>query len=164
MDQGARPASVSVIRQKDPVTGGEKESKLARFDLLPDSATGFLTGGVASDVWADLTAFWRGGDAEHLRRAGRVLIFALGPDWPTQLASVFGWGASKYAPRNWELGYAWSWSYAALGRHLAAYVAGESVDPESGLSHLAHALWHIVVLLDFTVRHRGHDDRPAEHR
>ena len=38
----------------------------------------------------------------------------------------------KYADRNWEKGYAWGLSVAALRRHLAEWLKGESIDPETG--------------------------------
>ncbi|MDR7543603.1 MAG: DUF5664 domain-containing protein [Armatimonadota bacterium] len=148
------------MRQRDPITGGEKDVKLARYDLLPDSVTTLLTAGF-SDLWASLDVFWNhGGGRPELVRVGLILAFALGPGWPTRLAEVFGWGAGKYAPRNWERGYPWSWAYAALRRHIAAWLAGEPDDPESGLPHLAHALWHVVVLMHFLGRYREGDDRP----
>lgn len=62
------------------------------------------------------------------------------------IAEVFGFGAAKYADHNWRRKYEWSKSYDALQRHLTAWWDGEDVDPESGLSHLGHAGFHILVL------------------
>ena len=76
-----------------------------------------------------------------------------------QVARVYGYGTRKYAPRNWEKGYAWGWSYAALQRHLHAFWRGEEVDKESTLPHLAHAAWHCLTLLTFCARYREKDDR-----
>lgn len=36
----------------------------------------------------------------------------------------------------------------ALLRHLSAYTTGEKIDPESGLSHLAHAAWNALAILE----------------
>lgn len=74
-------------------------------------------------------------------------------------ARVYGKGAEKYAERNWEGGYEWGKSIAAIERHLALFKAGEDIDPESGLPHLAHARWHTGTLLAFMVRGIGIDDR-----
>lgn len=63
------------------------------------------------------------------------------------IARVFAFGATKYADHNWRKGYEWGKSYAALMRHLTAFWAGETHDPESGLPHLAHAGFHVLVLL-----------------
>ena len=63
------------------------------------------------------------------------------------IARVFGFGAQKYDDHNWRKGYEWSKSYDALMRHMTAFWGGETIDPESGLPHLAHAGFHIMVLL-----------------
>lgn len=107
-------------RVVDPTTGGEKGSKLARYDLIP------------ADVLEEL--------AEH-----------------------YGRGARKYADRNWEKGYAWSLSYAALMRHLQAFWQQEDIDhdPVIGDSpHIIAVVWHAMALAAFSFRHDGTDDRP----
>lgn len=63
------------------------------------------------------------------------------------IARVFGFGATKYADHNWRRGYEWGKSLAALQRHVDAFVEGETYDSESGEPHLAHAGFHILVLL-----------------
>lgn len=74
---------------------------------------------------------------------------------------VLGFGARKYAPRNWERGMAWSRLYAAVLRHLTAWWQGEKNDPETGHSHLAHAGCCICFLIAFELRGSGTDDRPG---
>jgi hypothetical protein len=74
-------------------------------------------------------------------------------------ALVYGKGAEKYAERNWEGGYEWGKSLAALERHIQLFKAGENLDPETGLPHLAHARWHTGTLLAFMARGIGIDDR-----
>lgn len=76
-----------------------------------------------------------------------------------RIAEVYGFGAEKYAAHNWRRGYEWGKSYAALQRHLTAWWDGEDTDPESGLSHLAHAGFHVNTLLTFLVDHPDFDDR-----
>lgn len=64
------------------------------------------------------------------------------------LAQVLTYGANKYAPNNWQKVEPFKERYTdALYRHLEAWRAGESVDPESGLSHLAHAMCNIAFLI-----------------
>lgn len=111
----AAPREVRVV---DPVTGGQKGSKLERYDLMP---------------WDSLDT----------------------------VARTYGRGAEKYPARNWEKGYAWSLSAAALGRHYSAFMRGEWFDPESGLPHLAHAAWHCLTLLAFKSRGLGTNDIPG---
>ena len=86
------------------------------------------------------------------------------PDALDALASVYGWGAGKYADRNWERGYRWGLSFAALMRHAWAFWQGEELDQESGLPHMAHAAWHCFVLLSFAARGIGTDSRKILNR
>ncbi len=76
------------------------------------------------------------------------------------IVGVLAFGARKYAPRNWEQGMAWSRLYAATFRHLTAWWGGERTDPETGLSHLAHAGCCVCFLIAFEIRGIGTDDRP----
>lgn len=76
-----------------------------------------------------------------------------------ELGNVAGYGAEKYAKWNYLKGYDWSLSYNAMMRHLNAFWSGEDIDPESGSSHLAHAAWHCLALLAFSIRDKGTDDR-----
>lgn len=63
------------------------------------------------------------------------------------IAEVFAFGATKYADHNWRRGYEWDKSFDALFRHAFAAQNGETYDEESGLPHLAHAGFHVLVLL-----------------
>lgn len=84
---------------------------------------------------------------------------ALDPKALWQVGLVAGFGGVKYERYNFAKGYKWSLSFDALQRHLLAFWGGENVDPESGLPHLAHAAWHCLALLTFSLRGRGTDDR-----
>lgn len=76
-----------------------------------------------------------------------------------QTAAVLKFGAQKYAEHNWRKGFLWSRPLAAAMRHITAFNAGEDKDPESGLSHLAHAACCIMFLLEFEKTHQHLDDR-----
>ena len=94
------------------------------------------------------------------------------------LAEVLSFGANKYSDHNWRGGVAHSRLYAACQRHLSSYWNGETLDPESGLNHLKHALVNITFMLSLpeeddryakndSVRHRDDSntiDRDNEHR
>lgn len=87
--------------------------------------------------------------------------YDLVPAWPLRmLAKLYGVGARKYAERNWELGYEWSKSFAALNRHLWQWWAGEDRDEETGISHLICVAWHAFALAEFANTHPEFDDRP----
>ena len=79
-----------------------------------------------------------------------------------EIARVYAFGAQKYAAHNWRKGYEWGKSFSALCRHIFAFWKGEDRDPESGLSHLAHAGFHVLSLLTFWLErdtYGEHDDR-----
>lgn len=76
-----------------------------------------------------------------------------------QTAAVLKFGADKYHAHNWRDGFAWSRPLAAAMRHIMAFNDGEDKDPESGLSHLAHAACCIMFLLEFEKTHPDLDDR-----
>lgn len=95
-------------------------------------------------------------DCEKLR-------FDLLPASPLmELAKVFTYGATKYDARNWEKGMDWSRLFAATQRHLWAFWGGEDVDQESGISHLAHAGFGVLALLELRKTHPELDDRIKE--
>ena len=77
------------------------------------------------------------------------------------LAEVLGFGAKKYANRNWEKGMDWMRIYASLQRHLLAFHKGIDVDEESGLKHLHHALTNLTFLVTYQDRDIGKDNRPT---
>ncbi len=76
------------------------------------------------------------------------------------LAEHYGRGTRKYADRNWETGYAWGKSFAALMRHAWAWWRGEDIDAETGSSHMTAVAWHALALYTFQQRNKGTDDRP----
>lgn len=78
------------------------------------------------------------------------------------VSKVYAFGAQKYAPNNWRKGYDWSLSFDALHRHLESFWAGDDLDEESGLPHLAHAAFHVLALIVFSTvaRYAELDDRP----
>lgn len=94
---------------------------------------------------------------EKGQKQARFDLIPVDPLW--QVARVYGRGAEKYADRNWERGYAWSLSYGALQRHANAFWMGEEIDPETGLPHLAHVVWHCFTLMQFAQHYRQFDDR-----
>lgn len=91
--------------------------------------------------------------------------YELIPVWPmAELARVYNYGCKKYKDHNWQRGYPWSWSIGALLRHIARFLAGETIDPESKLHHLAHAVFHLLTLMEFGRRGLGTDDRGFNER
>jgi hypothetical protein len=76
-----------------------------------------------------------------------------------EIAKVFGKGAEKYGRYNYKNGIAWTRIIGAAYRHLGAFNSGEDLDPETGLSHIAHLGCCVVMLLDYINDHPELDDR-----
>jgi len=89
----------------------------------------------------------------------KLPLHLLSTEAMNQTAAVLQFGAEKYAAHNWRKGFTWSRPLAAAMRHITAFNAGEDKDPESGLSHLAHAACCIMFLLEFEKTHKELDDR-----
>lgn len=70
-------------------------------------------------------------------------------------------GAAKYGPYNWRdypiQAHAY---YAAVLRHLTAWWDGEDDSADAGISHLAHAVAGLAILLDSIGLGTLVDDRP----
>ncbi len=75
-----------------------------------------------------------------------------------ELAKVMSYGSGKYSPHNWRKGFKWSRIMDAAMRHLLAYNGGERIDPETGLSHLAHCMANLMMLIEFENTNIGTDD------
>ena len=68
----------------------------------------------------------------------------------TPVINVLEIGAKKYAPENWRyVPEAHTRYFDAAHRHLDAWWRGESADPETNESHLAHAICCLLFLLSF---------------
>lgn len=78
-----------------------------------------------------------------------------------ETARVLGFGANKYGENNWRDGGKYSLGtkrpLAAALRHIFAYLDGEKIDPESGLSHLGHAMCSVMFALKAEL-HGWHED------
>jgi hypothetical protein len=74
---------------------------------------------------------------------------------------AFGDGAGKYGPYNWRGNKVKASVYiAAAKRHLAAWLDGERLAPDSGVHHLGHARACLAILLDAEATGNLVDDRP----
>jgi hypothetical protein len=68
------------------------------------------------------------------------------------IASAMAYGAAKYGKNNYKLGHKWSRCLDAALRHLYALAHGEEIDPESGNTHLSHALASLS-MLSYHIKH-----------
>lgn len=88
-------------------------------------------------------------------------------DTPTvgivEMGKVFTMGAGKYGRFNWRQHRVSSTVYYdAAQRHLLAWFEGENIDPESGLSHLAHVMACMNIILDAEKHSKLNDNRGVE--
>lgn len=79
-----------------------------------------------------------------------------------ELARVLTFGAKKYDKYNWAKGISYTRVLAAILRHVFAYMRGESLDPETGISHIAHAMCGCAFILHYEQFKREFDDRPKD--
>jgi len=73
----------------------------------------------------------------------------LPPKALTEVAKVLTFGAQKYDEENWrKLDNLQSRYSSGALRHIFAHIDDEEIDPESGLSHLAHAVCCLLFKLE----------------
>lgn len=80
------------------------------------------------------------------------------------MARVLEFGAKKYSRNNWKTGGGFKWTrvLASCLRHLFAFMRGEDNDPESGLSHIAHAQCNLLFIAYYLkMKNTAKDDRNA---
>lgn len=94
--------------------------------------------------------------------AGKPPLHLIPPAAEILESIVMGLGARKYGEYNWRSSKVRTTIYiAAAKRHLAQWLDGQDDDPESGVSHLAHARACLGVLLDAIANKNVIDDRPV---
>jgi hypothetical protein len=80
---------------------------------------------------------------------GKLQYSLLPPLALRETVKVLTFGAEKYEPDNWKRVPDGQRRYFdAAQRHLWAYKEGEIYDPETSVSHLAHAICCIMFMLD----------------
>tara|TARA_X000001382_G_scaffold120503_1_gene102082 strand:+ start:38 stop:469 length:432 start_codon:yes stop_codon:yes gene_type:complete len=88
----------------------------------------------------------------------------LPPKAIVEVAKVLTFGAQKYGPENWkELEDLQNRYLAGALRHIFAHMDGEQLDPETGLSHMAHALCCLLFKLEIELENaKIEEERPRE--
>lgn len=69
-------------------------------------------------------------------------------DAATEELKILMYGAEKYEKDNWKKVEPDRYGNAIM-RHVIAYLSGEKIDPESGMSHLAHVRCNAAFLMYF---------------
>lgn len=93
---------------------------------------------------------------------GKSGVDQIPPEVLLEWGQVFTYGETKYFRDNWKRGNHWFEFYGSALRHILAFWQGEDIDPESGLHHLAHAIWNLGTLRYYQLHGLGEDDRTPE--
>lgn len=114
---------------------------------------------------------------------GKAILHTIDPDFILGIGRISEFGSRKYHMRNFLMapGMEWSRVYESGLRHLLLWWGGEEFDmgpngeygetddPEtnmkwSGMPHLLHAAWNIMVLYTYSQHepYEGADDRPGK--
>lgn len=115
---------------------------MKQLELFPDLAKGDWTAEEEEAMQQMLATEGRKYDT------GKPDYTLLPWDAVEEIVKVLDFGARKYARDNWKhVDGAKTRYLAAAFRHMAAHNRGETCDPETGLSHLAHAGCCVLFLL-----------------
>ena len=115
---------------------------MKQLELFPDLATAEWTAEEEEAMQQMLATQGRKYDT------GKPDYTLLPWDAVEEIVKVLDFGARKYARDNWKhVDGAETRYLAAALRHITAHARGEKDDPETGISHLAHAGCCLLFLL-----------------
>lgn len=89
---------------------------------------------------------WKTGGLKHDKGKPDLSLIPYSAQCAEALA--FGFGADKYERDNFKAGMEASRLIAAAQRHIGAWWEGQDLDPESGVTHLAHARCCLAMLIE----------------
>jgi len=92
---------------------------------------------------------------------GKSGVDQIPPEVLMALGNVYSYGEKKYSRGNWLRGTNWHEFYGSALRHMFRFWRGEWLDDESGLPHLAHAIWNLSTLFVYHQHKIGKDTRDA---
>jgi hypothetical protein len=106
----------------------------------------------------DISTFTTG--AVRSSAIGKAPISQLDGEMLRQVALVMEFGQGKYDRGNWRKGIPYNRCLDSLFRHILSFKEGETLDSESGLPHLGHAVANLMFLLRYEADNRVDlDDR-----
>ena len=85
---------------------------------------------------------------------GKLQYGLIPPLAMAEMVKVLTFGAEKYEPDNWKnVPDSKRRYFDAMERHIWAWKAGEQIDPESNILHLAHAMCCLFFLYEHDVKY-----------
>ena len=112
-----------------------------------------------NDISSDPRCIWSDADDATTKTkgtkhdSGKVRYSLLPKGVIEKVLNILEFGANKYSKDNWQqVPNARDRYYDAAMRHIQAWYYGETKDPETGESHLAHALCCLMFLLWFDIK------------
>lgn len=85
-------------------------------------------------------------DVGQHKDEGKPMVQLIDPKFLLEVGQVMAFGAKKYAPNNFKKGIEYTRLAGSVLRHVLYFLSGENHDPESGLTHLAHAGASLMML------------------
>jgi len=98
------------------------------------------------DTYQDVEEREKGKELGSKYDEGKANFSLIPPETLEEIAKVFTFGAKKYGEYNWQHVKPHQRYEAAAMRHIIADKKGEKLDPESGLTHLSHAITSLIML------------------
>ena len=90
-------------------------------------------------------------------------MYLLPPKATVEVAKVLTFGAAKYDEDNWRhLEDAQNRYSGGALRHIFSHLDGELQDPETNLSHLAHAICCLMFKLELELENHGESEEHKE--
>tara|TARA_B110000503_G_C7107941_1_gene396742 strand:+ start:1125 stop:1580 length:456 start_codon:yes stop_codon:yes gene_type:complete len=90
-------------------------------------------------------------------------MYLLPPKATVEVAKVLTFGAAKYDEENWrKLDNLQNRYTGGALRHIFAHMDGEDIDPETGYSHLAHAMCCLLFKLEAQLEETSKEERVRE--
>jgi hypothetical protein len=146
-----------VMRNEDKMTNDEINSLIQARIIKPENQVKLYQDCSHSPPGEIAVKHNEGTGAKHDH--GKADMSLLSSIALLKVAQVMTFGKKKYSANNWRGGFVWTRPLAACLRHVFAYLGGEDKDPETGISHLAHAVCCLLFVLEFEETHKELDDR-----
>ena len=140
------------------MNNGQGEKLNSTTSVIPPEQPDYHGGPLRDFAVGDINSDEKGSGARA--NAGKPNYSLLPLKTLEPVVRVWENGEQKYSAWNWSKGMAWSVPLACMIRHISAYQAGQTYDPETNQSHMAHVICNAMMLLHYEKHYSDGDDRP----